>query len=62
MEGYECEGKKAYERVRRLGEQGNIEWDPMSLLKKRMGEFYVVEEKFMDEMDVENERIPVDKV
>jgi hypothetical protein len=34
----------------------------MSLLKKRMGEFYVVDEKFMDEMDVENERIPVDKV
>jgi len=55
-------GEKTYERVRRLGEHGNIEWDPMSLLKKRMGEFYVVDEKFMDEMDVENERIPVDKV
>jgi hypothetical protein len=55
-------GKKAYEREWRLGEQGDVKWDPMSLPKKRMGEFYVVDEKVTDEMDVENKGIPVVKV
>jgi len=55
-------GKKAYKRARRLGEQGDVEWGPMSLPKKRMGEFYVVDENITDEMDVKNEEIPVGKV
>ncbi|KAF8252427.1 hypothetical protein K440DRAFT_658222 [Wilcoxina mikolae CBS 423.85] len=55
-------GKKAYDREWRLGEQGDVEWDPMSLPKKKVGGFYVVDEKVTDELDVENEGIPVGKV
>ena len=43
---------------KRLTAQGGQEWDPMALPQKKVGGFYVVDEKVTEEIDVENEGAP----